>query len=258
MRTRIAELEARLENKERTRRLLSGETHSASVSKQLGEGDRTERIYQDLVEKQLSDSKSIPRSQEAREHSSQPSETGSKSIGESALSSGTQEGSVYYSGNAWTAVTTNVELVKQLHSLYFSWEHAVCSLFSKDHFITDRERGRQRYCSPLLVNVIAALGCKFSSRREIKRDFDTGAKFYLEAERIWETEQSDTSTTTIQATALMSLWEASQGRHNRAVFYSRQALSMAVEGGLHKNSTLGAIEQEVRTVTFWGIFALDL
>jgi hypothetical protein len=106
-------------------------------------------------------------------------------------------------------VTINVELMKQLHSLYFSWEHAVCSLISKNYFITDRERGRQIYCSPLLVNIIAALGCKFSSRLKIKRDFNTGAKFYLEAERIWETEQSDTSITTIQATALMSLWEVS-------------------------------------------------
>jgi hypothetical protein len=93
----MAELEARLEHSERTCRLLSGETHWASVSKQSGEGDRTD--YHDLVEEQLSDSKFIPRSQEARELSSQPSTTGSKSIGESALSSDTQEGSVYYSSN---------------------------------------------------------------------------------------------------------------------------------------------------------------
>jgi hypothetical protein len=250
MRRHIADLEKRLEHSERTGRLLSGETHPARVSKQLGERDRTERIYQDLVEEQLLDGKSIPRSQEARGHNSQPMESGGKSIGESALSSGTQEGSVYYSGSTWTAVTTNVELVKQLHSLYFSWEHADYPLFSKNHFITDRESGRQRYCSPLLVNVIAALGCKFSGRSEIKRDFDTGAKFYLEAERIWEMEQSDVSITYIQATALMSLWEASQGRHNRGAFYSRQALSMAVEEGLHKKSALGASEEQVRIATF--------
>ena len=235
MRTRIAELEARLKHSERRRHL-------------------TEQV---MAKGQVSDSKPTPRSQEARKPSEQPLGTGNESIGESALGCGTQGGSDHHSSKIWTTVTTDVELVKQLHALYFSWEHAVCCLLSKSHFIADRESGRQRYCSPLLVNVLAALGCKFSGRPEVRQGFDNGAKFFLEAERIWETEQGDTSITTIQATALMSLWEASQGRHRRGAFYSRQALSVAVEGGLHRNSAQGPSEEEVRSTTFWGLFVLD-
>lgn len=58
------------------------------------------------------------------------------------------------------------------------------------------------------------------------------------------------SITYIQATALMSLWEASQGQHNRGAFYSRQALSMAVEEGLHKKSAFRASEEQVALLLF--------
>jgi hypothetical protein len=135
-----------------------------------------------------------------------------------------------------TTVTTDFELVRKLHLLYFSWDHPVCSVLSKYDFIKDRDTGSQRYCSPLLVNVIAALGCRFSDRVKIKTNLEGGEKFYSEAERLWGAEHGDTLITTIQATALMSLWEASQGRESKAYYYSRQAMSMAVEGGLHNRS----------------------
>jgi hypothetical protein len=198
MRTRIKELETRLKHSEHIFRSLTTEAHSTAVLRQLKEGDSIEKIYQFLANRQSPDSEHIPRGQNDWEIRSQLSETGSEPIGGSTLSSETQEGLNYHSISSWTTVTTNFELVKQLHSLYFSWEYAVCSIFPKYHFIEDRDSGRQRYCSPLLVNVIAALGCKFSDRLEIKRTFDNGEKFYLEAEMLWEAEQS--SITTIQAT----------------------------------------------------------
>ena len=114
--------------------------------------------------------------------------------------------------------------------------------------------------SPLLVNMVAALGCRFSDHVKINTNFDGGEKFYLEAPRLWEAEQGDTSITTIQATALMSLWEASRGRDSKAYYYSRQAMSMAVEVGLHvrsANEAFQKISDEVCSATFWGIFVLD-
>lgn len=164
---------------------------------------------------------------------------------------------VNYPVSSWTKVTANTELVNQLHLLYFSWEHGVCSLFSKYHFIEDRDSGTPRYCSSLLVNAVAALGCKFANRVEIQETFDGGEKFYLEAKRLWEATQDETSITDIQATALMSLWEASKGHHRKGAFYSRQALSMAIEGSFHTDEGHDAASREVRSATFWGIFTLD-
>jgi hypothetical protein len=108
--------------------------------------------------------------------------------------------------------------------------------------------------------VIAALGCKFSGRSEIKRTFDNGEKFYLEAKKLWEAEQDETSITIIQATALMSLWEASTGQVRKGAFYSREALSMAIEGCFHSDLIDDAhpeLGHEVCSATFWGIFTLD-
>lgn len=257
MRTRIKVLETRLEHSERILRSLGGETHPAGVSKESTEGNNTERIYHDLAEEQASDGGTTSCSQENWESSSQGSGVGSEPIDLCA----SQRGLDHFCGDRWTTVTADFELIRQLHLLYFSWEHAACSLFSKYYFIDDRESGRQRYCSPLLVNAIAALGCKFSGRLEVKRGFDNGEKFYMEAKRIWEADQTDRSITTIQATALMSLWEANQGQHSMGAFYARQALSMAVEGGLHRNfgdmNSLETSDREVRSATFWGVFTLD-
>ncbi|KFY91582.1 hypothetical protein V500_04589 [Pseudogymnoascus sp. VKM F-4518 (FW-2643)] len=261
MKSRIEELETRLKHSECVLYSLSGKRYpAAAVLKQLNKGDGIEQIYRNIVEKQASDSELMPHSQEAWELSSQPSGTGSEPTNKRTHSSSIQDSVDHYSTSGWTTVTTDFELVKKLHLLYFSWDHPFCSVLSKYHFIKDRDTGRQRYCSPLLVNIMAALGCRFSDRVKINTNFDRGEKFYLEAERIWGAEQGDTSIATIQATALMSLWEASQGRDSKAYYYSRQAMSMAVEIGLHNrlvdNESL-EISDEVRSATFWGIFVLD-
>lgn len=261
MKSRIEELETRLKHSECVLYSLSGKRYlAAAVLTQLNEGDTIEQIYQNILAKQASDSELMPHSQEARELSSQPSGTGSEPTNERTHSSSIQDPVDHYSTSGWTTVTTDFELVKKLHLLYFSWDHPFCSVLSKYHFIKDRDTGRQRYCSPLLVNIMAALGCRFSDRVKINTNFDRGEKFYLEAERIWGAEQGDTSVATIQATALMSLWEASQGRDSKAYYYSRQATSMAVEIGLHNrlvDSESLEISDEVRSATFWGIFVLD-
>lgn len=261
MRTRIKELETRLQYSERIFRSLSKEAHITAVLRRLKEGDSTEKIYQYLASQQAADNDAIPHEQKYGGISVQSSE-GSSSVptGGSSLNSETPEELNYYPTTLWTIVTTDFELVKQLHTLYFAWEHAVCSLFSKDHFVEDRDSGRHRYCSPLLVNIIAALGCKFSTRVEIREVFDEGEKFYMEAEKLWQTRQDETSITTIQATALMSLWEAGKGQHRKGAFYSRQALSMAIEGCFHNDSMDDKqlrTTREVRSATFWGIFTLD-
>ncbi|PVH69384.1 hypothetical protein DL98DRAFT_541662 [Cadophora sp. DSE1049] len=68
------------------------------------------------------------------------------------------------------------------------------------------------------------------------------------------------SLTTIQALALMSIFEASRGRDKRSMFYSGQSIRMAVEMGLHRGTNdakESEAEREVRHATIWGTFALD-
>ncbi|KFY99118.1 hypothetical protein V500_01451, partial [Pseudogymnoascus sp. VKM F-4518 (FW-2643)] len=257
----IEQLETRLKHSDYVLHSLSGKTYAvAAVLKQLNEGDSIEQIHRNLGEKQASDSERMSHGQEGWELSSQLSGTGSEPANKRVHSNSIQDPLDRYSTSRWTTVTTDFELVRKLHLLYFSWDHPVCSVLSKYHFIKDCDTGRQRYCSPLLVNIMAALGCRFSDRVKIKTNFDGGERFYLEAERIWGSEQGDTSIATIQATALMSLWEASQGQDSKAYYYSRQAMSMAVEGGLHNrsvNEKLLGISDEVCSATFWGVFVLD-
>jgi hypothetical protein len=169
-----------------------------------------------------------------------------------------------YKDTTWTTVTQDQEVVEHLMSLYFCWEYPVFASFSKRLFLKDFRRGLHRYCSPLLVNVILALGCRYSDRP--LRDGNLGNKkltddlFFVEAERLWALEQdSQPSLTTIQAIGLMAIREVSCGRESKSQFYSGQSIRMAVEIGLHVQSDdmqLSDDELDVRNITFWGAFSL--
>lgn len=45
----------------------------------------------------------------------------------------------------WTTITQDVDLVKHLMELYFCWSHPFYSLFSKELFLDDMTRGRNKY-----------------------------------------------------------------------------------------------------------------
>jgi len=157
----------------------------------------------------------------------------------------------------WTSVTTNLEVIEHLLSLYFCWEYPIFASLSKRHFLDDFRTGSTRYCSSLLVNAILCLGCRFSDRRDMGV---TPEQFFAEAELLWAAEQDSPSVTTIQAVSVMSSWEASCGRESQSRFYARQSIAMAVEMGLHAeldDIEMSVADYEVRTITFWGAFALD-
>jgi hypothetical protein len=137
---------------------------------------------------------------------------------------------------------------------------------SKEHFLDDFRAGRRRYCSPLLVNALLAVGCRFSNQAEARadpNDSDTaGDHFFAEALRILEKEKVRHKLTTIQALGLMSIREASCGRSSESVYYAGQSVMIAVEMGLHLESESGSgdnasVEHAVKSATFWGAFSLD-
>ncbi|KAI0130474.1 fungal-specific transcription factor domain-containing protein [Xylariales sp. AK1849] len=163
---------------------------------------------------------------------------------------------------AWTSVTGDVHLVKHLLALYFCWEYPTFSSFSKEHFVQDFQEGRNRYCSPILVNALLALGCRFSTQPATRADPDdpytSGDHFFKETLRLLYRENNHHTLTTVQALGIMSIREASCGRDSESWYYAGQSARMAIEMGLHRLEDHGDQDEvAVQAATFWGAFALD-
>jgi hypothetical protein len=129
---------------------------------------------------------------------------------------------------------------------------------------------RTMYCTPLLVNIMLALGCHFTSWKTARADPEdpatTGDHFFKEAKRIiLENDEHETPRlATVQALALMSVREAGCGREGRGWVYSGMSFRMAMDLGLHLDPTalketdvMSDQEIDARRITFWGCFLFD-
>ena len=162
----------------------------------------------------------------------------------------------------WTRLTDNIAWVEHLMTLYFCWEYPTFASLSKDHFLRDFRDRRRRYCSPLLVNAMLALGCRFSelpaARANPNDPTTTGDHFFGEAKRLLGTERTMDALASIQALGLMAIREGSCGRDTESFYYCQLAIRIAVEIGLHHETLIADNgEREVRRATFWGAFTLD-
>ncbi|KAJ0131912.1 hypothetical protein HZ326_25000 [Fusarium oxysporum f. sp. albedinis] len=164
--------------------------------------------------------------------------------------------------SSWTTVTNDINLIQHLLALYFCWEYPTFASLSKEHFLQDLQEGRHRYCSPILMNALLALGCRFStqpmSRANPNDPYTSGDHFFKEALRLFGQETDHHSLTTIQALVIMSIREASCGRDSESWYYAGQSIRLAIEMGLHRRMGEGDEDElAVRSATFWGAFALD-
>ncbi|KHN94392.1 uncharacterized protein MAM_07708 [Metarhizium album ARSEF 1941] len=163
---------------------------------------------------------------------------------------------------SWTSITGDINLVQHLLALYFCWEYPTFASLSKEHFLQDFQDGRHRYCSPILVNALLALGCRFSThpmtRANPNDPYTSGDHFFKESQRLSNQETDHHTLTTIQALGIMSIREASCGRDSESWYYAGQSIRLAVEVGLHRiQDGLDEDELAVQAATFWGAFALD-
>lgn len=181
---------------------------------------------------------------------------------------------------SWTKVTDDPHLVVHLLNMYFTWHYTYFTTLSKTLFYRDFLLGKPppdtkrktHYCTSLLVNVILALGCHFTSHpgaRESPDDPATaGDHFFKEAKRlIMENDEHERPRlTNIQSFALMSVREAGCGREAKGWVYSGMAFRMACDMGLNlntgqlttnKNVNGDEAEEDVRRVTFWGCYLFD-
>lgn len=163
---------------------------------------------------------------------------------------------------SWTSITNDVNLVQHLLALYFCWEYPTFASLSKEHFLHDFQDGRHRYCSPILVNALLALGCRFSTQPMTRANpidpYSSGDHFFKESQRLFNEEIDHHSLTTIQALGIMSIREASCGRDSESWYYAGQSIRLALEMGLHRiHDEDDEDELAVQSATFWGAFALD-
>lgn len=164
--------------------------------------------------------------------------------------------------STWTNITNDSGLVQHLLALYFCWEYPTFASLSKEHFMKDYVHGRHRYCSPILVNALLALGCRFSTQPSTRANPNeprtSGDHFFKEALRLLYRESNNHTLTTIQALGIMSIREASCGRDSESWYYAGQSVRLAIEMGLHRlNHDGDEDELAVQAATFWGAFALD-
>lgn len=168
----------------------------------------------------------------------------------------------------WTSLTTDDDMIEHLLALYFCWEYPAFASLSKDHFWADYYSGKIDHCSPLLVNAILALGCRFSDDPAVRADphdgNTAGELFYDEAKRLLALQTDRHVVTTIQALSLMSLYQASHGSTSAGMYYAGQAIRLATEMGLHRRpydtpeSPIDShLDETVRTATFWGAYSLN-
>ena len=129
---------------------------------------------------------------------------------------------------SWTNVTKDPELANHLLNMYFTWHYSFFTTLSKSLFYRDFRLGNppgyrgRKYCTPLLVNAMLALGCHFTAWRTAREDPNdsatTGDHFFREAKRlIMENDEHEKPRlTTVQALALMSVREAGCGGRPKA------------------------------------------
>ena len=162
----------------------------------------------------------------------------------------------------WTSITSDINLVQHLLALYFCWEYPTFASLSKEHFLRDFQNGQHRFCSPILVNALLALGCRFSTQPMTRANpndpYSSGDHFFKESQRLFYQETDHHSLTTIQALGIMSIREASCGRDSESWYYAGQSVRLAIEMGLHRvHDEEDEDKLAVQAATFWGAFALD-
>ncbi|KAK4155815.1 fungal-specific transcription factor domain-containing protein [Chaetomidium leptoderma] len=179
---------------------------------------------------------------------------------------------------SWTEVTKDRQLIVHLINMYFTWHYPYFATLSKSLFYRDFLRGKPQgqprttvYCSPLLINVILALGCHFTGVAGafgVPGDSRTkGDHFFAEAKRliVENDEYARPRLTTVQALAIMSVREAGCGREANGWVYSGMSFRMAQDIGINLNlggtpkdqGSLDEQEVDARRITFWGCFVFD-
>jgi len=166
----------------------------------------------------------------------------------------------------WTVVTSDNEFVTELLDVYFTWSHPFNLLFSEETFYHGMLSRKLKYCTPLLMNAVLAIGCAYSDRAEARKiadDPDTaGDHFFDEAHRLWANEQ-EVSLPTVQALGLMSVRETMRHENTMSKVYLRHMIEVIQKLRLNVLPPAGSstktteTERHAQRITFWGCYCLE-
>ncbi|ETS79216.1 hypothetical protein PFICI_09069 [Pestalotiopsis fici W106-1] len=162
----------------------------------------------------------------------------------------------------WTAVPASNSLLLSLFEIYFIFEYPFHSVFHKDLFLDDMLSGKQRFCSPLLVNAVLAAAWHghqgFQKRSEYWRPDNLGYRFLAEARRLLEREQTTSKITTIQATSIMNLTLCTNGLDELSWSLLGNAINMARQLNLFTPSPESDPKwQKAAAITSWSVFNMQ-
>ncbi|KAF4440926.1 hypothetical protein F53441_12164 [Fusarium austroafricanum] len=161
----------------------------------------------------------------------------------------------------WTTVSSDDDFLREILRCYFTSAYVFLPYFHKDYFLHDMVRGRQRFCSPLLVNSVLAAGCRACSRLPDRHQFWNPSllqyKFLAEARRLRELCADQNSITRIQADMVLHLEHGMNVQDKIGWSLCIAAVASAHEMGLFDNHPPGIshAQKTVRTMTAWALFA---
>ncbi|KAJ5233113.1 hypothetical protein N7468_006069 [Penicillium chermesinum] len=159
------------------------------------------------------------------------------------------------------------ELQAYLIDLYFEWDQPWLQVVNEQLFRDSLASGG-RYCSPLLLNCILALGSRYCDRLEVRTDPNdsntAGKAFILEAERLIQNDLRWPKITTIQSLAIMSVVYIAMGHDAAGWLHQGMANRLAIDMGLNMDPAvlpgtvaLPEIEIELRRQIYWALYCHD-
>ncbi|KAJ5675254.1 uncharacterized protein N7477_005188 [Penicillium maclennaniae] len=159
------------------------------------------------------------------------------------------------------------ELEAYLIDLYFEWEQPWLQVVNETLFRESLAHGG-RYCSPLLLNCILALGSRYCDRLEVRTDPDdsnTAGKFFIaKAEKLIQHDLRWPKITTIQSLAIMGMVYIAMGSDAAGWLHQGMANRLALDMGLNMDPAVLAekvalppIEIELRRQIYWALYCHD-
>ncbi|KAJ5085126.1 hypothetical protein N7532_009897 [Penicillium argentinense] len=159
------------------------------------------------------------------------------------------------------------ELQAHLIDLYFEWEQPWFQMLNETLFRESMACGG-RYCSPLLLNCILAVGSRYCDRIEVRTDPNdpntAGKIFICKAERLIQHDLRWPKITTIQSLAIMGVFYIATGSDAAGWLHQGMANRLALDMGLNMDPavlagavSLPPIEIELRRQIYWALYCHD-
>ncbi|KAJ5917185.1 hypothetical protein N7466_010739 [Penicillium verhagenii] len=163
--------------------------------------------------------------------------------------------------------TASKELQDHLINLYFDWDQPWLQVVNEQLFRESLASGG-RYCSPLLLNCILAVGSRYCDRIDVRTDPNdpntAGRNFICTAERLLQNDLRWPKITTIQSLAIMGLFYIATGSDAAGWLQQGMAIRLAIDMGLNMDPavltgtvSLPAIEIELRRQIYWALYCHD-